>query len=190
MRNFNKVEFSDTISRKSARLRFSDIHNPSLMFLHRWMSFTLFPTVELRFITIAELKCLFAMVNRIKYTPIADIVDYFTNVSKISGPIECTFFCTRFAMNLGYSNLAYIEGMYLFLVLTILFMRTSCVRNTIILYTCCMVIRQSGYLTRPFDYILVKVFHCSLIRWERHATASHDRLTLTGELVWRQHNRP
>jgi hypothetical protein len=32
MRNFNKVEFSDTISRKSARLRFSDIHNPSLRF--------------------------------------------------------------------------------------------------------------------------------------------------------------
>jgi hypothetical protein len=35
MRNFNKVEFSDAISRKSARLRLSDIHNPSLRFLHR-----------------------------------------------------------------------------------------------------------------------------------------------------------
>jgi hypothetical protein len=34
MRNFNKVEFSDTIFRKSARLRFIDIHNPSLRFLH------------------------------------------------------------------------------------------------------------------------------------------------------------
>jgi hypothetical protein len=32
MRNFNKVEFSDAISRKFARLRFSDIHNPSLRF--------------------------------------------------------------------------------------------------------------------------------------------------------------
>jgi hypothetical protein len=41
MRNFNKVEFIDAISGKSARLRFSDIHNPSLWFLHRWMSFTL-----------------------------------------------------------------------------------------------------------------------------------------------------
>jgi hypothetical protein len=35
MRNFNKVEFSDAISGKSAWLRFSDIHNPSLRFLHR-----------------------------------------------------------------------------------------------------------------------------------------------------------
>jgi hypothetical protein len=110
MRNFNKVEFSDTIFGKSTRLRFSDIHNPSLRFLHRWMSFTLFPMAELHSVTTAELKCLFAMVNRIKYTPVADIVNYFTNVSNISGPIECTSLATRIAMNLGYSNLTYIEG--------------------------------------------------------------------------------
>jgi hypothetical protein len=110
MRNFNMVEFSDTISRKSARLRFSDIHNRSLRFLDRWMPFTLFPMVELHFVTTAELKCLFAMVNKIKYTPVADIVDYITNVSKISGPIECTSLVTWIAMNLGYSDLAYIEG--------------------------------------------------------------------------------
>jgi hypothetical protein len=35
MRNFNKVEFSDAIFGKSTRLKFSDIHNPSLRFLHR-----------------------------------------------------------------------------------------------------------------------------------------------------------
>jgi hypothetical protein len=90
MRNFNKVKFSEAISEKSAMHRFSDIYNPSVRFLHRWMSFTLFPMVELRSVTTAEVKCLFVMVNKIKYTPIADIVDYFTNVSKISGPIECT----------------------------------------------------------------------------------------------------
>jgi hypothetical protein len=63
-------------------------------------------------------------------------------------------------------------------------------RNPIILYLCCMVARRSGFLTRPFDYILVKVLHCNLIRWERRATASQDHLTLAGELAWRQHNRP
>jgi hypothetical protein len=110
MRNFNKVEFSHTIFGKSARLWFSDIHNPSLRFLHRWMSFLLFPMVELHSVTTAELKCLFAMVNRIKYTLVADIVDYFTNVSKISKPIECTSLFTLITMNLGYSDLAYIEG--------------------------------------------------------------------------------
>jgi hypothetical protein len=113
MRNFNKVEFSDAISRKSTSLRFNDIHNPSLRFLHSWMSFTLFPVAELRYITTPELKSRFAMVNRIKYTPVADIVDYFKNMHKISGPIECTSMITRIAINLGclkIANLAYIEG--------------------------------------------------------------------------------
>jgi hypothetical protein len=86
------------------------MHNPSLRFLHRWISFTLFLMAELHYVTTAELKCLFAMVNRIKYTPIAHIVDYFTNVSKILGTIDCTSLVTQIAMNLGYSDLAYTEG--------------------------------------------------------------------------------
>jgi hypothetical protein len=80
--------------------------------------------------------------------------------------------------------------MYLFLVLTILFMRTFCTRNSINFYLCCMIVRRFGYLTRPLDCILVRVLHYNLIRWERHTTASQDHLTLTGELAWRQHSRP
>jgi hypothetical protein len=113
MRNFNKVELSDDISGKSTRFRFSDIHNPSIRFLHRWMSFMLFPMAELHSVTTSELKCLFAMVNRIKYTPVADIIDYFKNVHKMSGPIDCTSMVSRIAINLGcpeMANLAYIEG--------------------------------------------------------------------------------
>jgi hypothetical protein len=55
-KNFNKVEFSDSISRKSARVRFSDIHNPSLRFLHRWMSLTLFPMAELLLLLLLSLN--------------------------------------------------------------------------------------------------------------------------------------
>jgi hypothetical protein len=106
MRNFIKVEFSDAISGKSTRLRFSDIHNPSLRFLHRWMSFMLFAMVELCSVATAELKCLFAMVNRIKYTSVANIIDYFKNVHKMSGLIECTSMVTRIAMNLGCPKIA------------------------------------------------------------------------------------
>jgi hypothetical protein len=109
MRNFNKVEFSDAIFGKSTSVRFSDIHNPSLNFLHRWMSFSHFPMVDLHYVATTELKCLFAMVNRIKYTPVADIADYFANVSKISGLIECTSLVNQISMNLRYSDLAYIE---------------------------------------------------------------------------------
>jgi hypothetical protein len=69
--------------------------------------------VELHSVATPVLKSLFAMVNRIKYTPVADIVDYFKNVHIMSGPIECTSMVTRIAMNLGcpeMANLAYIEG--------------------------------------------------------------------------------
>jgi hypothetical protein len=113
MRNFNNIEFSDAISRKFARLRFTDMHNPSIRFLHRWMPFKLFPTAELHSVTTTELKYLFAMVNRIKYTLVADIINYFKNVHKISGPIEYTSMVTRIAMNLGCPktvNLACIKG--------------------------------------------------------------------------------
>jgi hypothetical protein len=113
MKIFIKVEFSDAISGKSARLSFSDIHNPSLRLLHRRMLGTLLPVSKLSSVTTPELKCLFAMVNRIKYTPVADIVDYFKNVYKMSGPIVCTSMVTWLAMNLGgpeMANLAYIEG--------------------------------------------------------------------------------
>jgi hypothetical protein len=99
---------------------------------------------ELRSVATPELKCLFAMVNRIKYTPVADIINYFKNVHKMSGPIECTSMVTRIAMNLGCLEMA---GLYLFLVFTILFTRTSCSRNPIILYLCSMVARRSDYLT-------------------------------------------
>jgi hypothetical protein len=77
------------------------------------MSFTLFFKVELCYVTTLEFKCLFPMVNRIKYILVADIVDYFKNVHKISGPIECTFMVTQIAINLRcpeMANLAYIGG--------------------------------------------------------------------------------
>jgi hypothetical protein len=77
------------------------------------MLFTLFPVVELRSVATPVLKSLLAIVNRIKYTPVVDIVDYFKNVHIISGPIECTSMVTRIAMNLGcpeMANLAYFEG--------------------------------------------------------------------------------
>jgi hypothetical protein len=79
--------------------------------------------------------------------------------------------------------------MYLFLVVTISFTRTSYMGIPIILYLCYMVTRRSSCLTRAIDCSLVKVLHYSLIGWERHTTASQDHLKLAGELVWRQHSR-
>jgi hypothetical protein len=82
----------------------------------------LFLTREHRYVTVAELNCLFAMaVHRITYTPIADIVDYYKEICTLSGPIECTSLVTSIALNIGcpeVDNKAYIErgSMYLSLV--------------------------------------------------------------------------
>jgi hypothetical protein len=106
--------------------------------------------VKLLSITTLELKYLFAMVNRIKYTLVADIVDYFKTMHKMSGPIMCTSMVTRIAMNLGCSemaNLAYIEGDVPILGLDHFVTCTSCARNPIILYLCCKVARRSSYQT-------------------------------------------
>jgi hypothetical protein len=113
MVNFDRLEFSDEISGKTSRIRFSDIHNPTLRFLHRWMPFTLFLMRELRSVTVAELRCLYAMVHRIKYTPVANIVDYFKEIHTMTGPIECSALVTRIALNHGceeMANVSYIAG--------------------------------------------------------------------------------
>jgi hypothetical protein len=113
MRNFNRLDFCNDISGKTARIRFIDIQNSSLRFFHRWLSFTLFPMRELCSVTVAELKCLFAMVHRIKYTTVDDIVNYFKEIHTLSGPIECTSLVTRISLNIGclkMHNVAYIKG--------------------------------------------------------------------------------
>jgi hypothetical protein len=60
-----------------------------------------------------SLNAFFAMVHSLKYTLIADIVDYFQEIYTLSGPIKCTSLVTRIAVNIGCPekhNVAYIEG--------------------------------------------------------------------------------
>jgi hypothetical protein len=101
IKNFSRVEFCVEISEKSERIWFSNIHNPTLRFLHRWMSFTLFPMRELRYVIIVELKCLYTMVHKIWYSSLTNIVDYFKEIHTLAGPIECTSMVTRIDLNLG-----------------------------------------------------------------------------------------
>ena len=69
--NFDRVEFTEKISGKTSRIRFSGIHHPTLRFLHRWLSFTLFPTRELCSVTLSELRCMYVMVKKIWCVPVA-----------------------------------------------------------------------------------------------------------------------
>jgi hypothetical protein len=149
--------------------------------------------VELCSIATPELKCLFAMVNTIKYNPVANIVNYFKNVHKMSGPIECTSMVTRIAMNLGcleMANLAYIEGDVPILGLDHFvhahFLHEEPDHSLSMLYG-----RKAIQLPNPG----LRLYSCEsfTLQFDRMGEACHsfvDHLALAGKLVWRQHNRP
>jgi hypothetical protein len=58
------------------------------------MSFTLFLMRELCSVNVVELKCLCAIVHKIRYSPVADIVNYFKEIRTLVGPIKCTSMVT------------------------------------------------------------------------------------------------
>jgi hypothetical protein len=82
----------------------------------------LFPMLELRSVTTPELRSLFAMVHRIKYTHVADIVDYFKNVHKCRDPSSVPPWSLGLPQILGvrkWPTWPTLRGIYLFLILTI-----------------------------------------------------------------------
>jgi hypothetical protein len=153
MKNFSAVEFCDEILGKSGRIRFSNIHNPTLNFLHRWLSFTLFPMRELCSIAVTEFRCLYAMVRKIQYSLVTNIIDYFKEIRTLIGFIECTSIVTQIALNLGCPEMAhvsYIERDVPILGLNHFVRAHFCAKSRIIPFLCCMrgAVRQSGYLTQ------------------------------------------
>jgi hypothetical protein len=132
------------------------------------------------------------MVDRIKYTTIAGIVAYFKNVHKVLGPIECTSMVTRIAMNLGcpeMANLAYIEGDVPIFGLEH-FVHVHILREEPDYSVPMLYGHKAIWLPNPAP----RLYSCKSLtlqfdQMERRAIASQDHLALTGELVWRQHNR-
>jgi len=67
-RRFKKAEFWEAIttSHDCSKPNPNKIHNPTLCFLHHWMSITLFPQHVVRPLKIEELKLLYAMSHKIR----------------------------------------------------------------------------------------------------------------------------
>jgi hypothetical protein len=73
----------------------------------------LFLTRELRSLRIAEFRCLYAKVHKVRYSPVADIVDHFKKIRTLNGLIKYTSMVTQIALNLGcpeMAHMSYIEG--------------------------------------------------------------------------------
>ena len=93
--------------------RCSDIHNPTLQLMHKWLTITLFPRDDVRPVRNDELLILYAMVNKIKISPAQALVRQWLMNFKMTGHIECTSFITLIATRIGAlegNSIPFIEG--------------------------------------------------------------------------------
>ena len=72
LQDFNKLKFWREISEKTVMYcpHSSDIHHPTLWFMHKWLGFTLFPRPDFRMVRIDDIKLLYALVKRRKVSPV------------------------------------------------------------------------------------------------------------------------
>ena len=69
--------------------------------MHKWLAVLLFSRDDVRPIHNDELKILYAMINKIKVSPVKPMIMQWLDNFKMSGPIECTSLITRIAIRVG-----------------------------------------------------------------------------------------
>ena len=81
--------------------RTHDTHNPTLRLMHKWFGFTLFPRADVQIVRKDELILLYAMVKRIKVSPVQCMISQWLENIRLTGPVECTSLVTRLACRVG-----------------------------------------------------------------------------------------
>ena len=100
---FDRVDFWKEISDKdsSTQPRTSEIHNPTLRFMHRWLAMTLFPRNDLHTVRVDEMKIMYAMLSKTHISPVICMIDYWLGTFQRDEYVECTSLITRLARNMG-----------------------------------------------------------------------------------------
>jgi len=73
------------------------IHNPTLRFLAKWLAMVVHPRADLRFCSLLELQCLYAMANKICFSPVRSIIAHWQKMISGRSPIDMTSLVTRIA---------------------------------------------------------------------------------------------
>ena len=101
----NRHEFWRIISGQNVVGKFQpcnmNIHHPTLKFMHRWISMTLFSRQDTHFVYHAKMQLLYAMLKKTKLAPIKEIFNQWLETIKASTAITCTSLVTRIAANIG-----------------------------------------------------------------------------------------
>ena len=69
--------------------------------MHKWVAITLIPRDDPRPLRNDELMILYAMVNKIRVSPVKAMVKQWLTNFKMTGPVECTLLVTRITSNMG-----------------------------------------------------------------------------------------
>ena len=81
--------------------------------MRKWLTITFFPRDDARRVRNDELLILYAMVNKIKISPMQALVKQWLLNFKMTGPIECTSLITRISIRIGAlegNSIPFIEG--------------------------------------------------------------------------------
>jgi len=80
-----------------------------LRLIHKWVALTCFPREDVRTVRVDELRILYAMVNKIKISPVKEMVRQWLGNFRMVGPVECTSLVTHIANGLGVLSWAQIS---------------------------------------------------------------------------------
>jgi hypothetical protein len=72
----------------------NDIQNTTLHLMHKWLALTCFPTDDVWPVRIDELRIIFAMVNKIKISPVKSMIKQWLENFTMVGAVECTSLIT------------------------------------------------------------------------------------------------
>jgi len=73
------------------------IHNPTLRFLAKWLAMVVHSRTDLRLCSLPELQCLYAMANKIRFSPVRSMLAHWQKMITAKGPIDITPLVTRVA---------------------------------------------------------------------------------------------
>jgi hypothetical protein len=84
--------------------RTNSIQLPTLYFLHKWIGYAMFPRDDICKVRVGDLQLLYAMLKKIRVSPVCLLVAHWFSSHELMGPVGCTSLITHLAINLGALN--------------------------------------------------------------------------------------
>ena len=81
----------------SSKNNIVSIHNPTLRFLAKWLAMVVHPRTDLRLCSLPELQCLYAIANKIRFSPVRNMLAHWQKMISGRSPIDITSLVTHVA---------------------------------------------------------------------------------------------